>query len=177
MPLSPLRLAPEYDAALGRLTAALAQDGLEVELCIVGGAIFPIPFVADRGLRKPSDFFASLSHFGRIAQQAGRDGPGLGWIRNLVPRGPSPRETWIVRDRVQVFQAPPEYVFAMRCLALKSETPAGAKEVLGDLRFLLRALGVRTVEEAMELLEPYATETQLPADIQSLVTRLVSSDA
>lgn len=170
---SPLHLATEYETALRRLEEGLIQDGLEVELCVVGGAVFPVPFVADRSIRRPSAFFASLSHFGRIAQRAGKDGPGLGWIRNLVPRGPSAREPWILRSRVRVFEAPAEYVFAMRCLALKTETPDGSREALSDIRFLLRALGVHSADEAIALLEPYATENQLPEDLPSLMERLL----
>lgn len=169
-----LSLDTQYDDALDRLERALDHAEMEVEICVVGGAVFPIPFVADATLRRPDQFFASLSHFRRLAQSAGREGPGLGWLRNLVPRGPGTGEPWIDRGSIRMFVAPAEYVLAMRCMGLKSETADGAKEAVSDLRFLLRALGVRSGAEAKQLLAPYATPSQLPVDMDELLEHLVA---
>lgn len=169
-----MRFDREHEEALERLDASLAAEGMEVEICAVGGAAFPIPFVADSSARRPEQFFASLSRFRRLAQASGQDGPGLGWIRNLVPRGPSAPEPWLDRGRIRLFTAPAEYVLVMRCLALRSETPEGAKEAVSDLRFLLRALGVRSGAEAMQLVAPYSTPSQLPADIDELLDQLTT---
>ena len=77
-----------------------------------------------------------------------------------------------MRKRLRLYEAPAEYVFAMRCLALPVETSDGAREAVSDLRFLLRALGARSGSDAMQLLEPYAIPSQLPPDIGELLDRL-----
>jgi hypothetical protein len=70
-----------------------------------------------------------------------------------------------------VYSPPPEYALAMKLASLPAAPPTGA---LDDLRFLLRALNLNAVREAIDVVTRYVADRHLPRHAQTTLRQLLS---
>lgn len=166
-----------WDHTFRLLGERLARRGLEVELCLVGGALMPIAFRADPDSRRPEAMFAPLPTLWQETDALASDeGLPRGWLDSAVrdvisadSRRAGARE-W---PNVRAFTPSPAYVLAMRCARLHSGDDEDRREVEGDVRYLMRLMWLRSFEALLREVEPYFTERQLPADLERRVARLL----
>jgi hypothetical protein len=163
---------------LRALDGELQRSDANVELCVTGGTVMPLVFAGSPGTRRPAALFGRLSILrdasARVAKFAGVPRDWLSDAARGVTAGGDLTPVMLELGRLTVYEARPDYVFAMKCAALGYEAGDGVTETVNDLRYLLRLLGLRESAAAMTVLAPYFTPRQLPPDIQELLAELVS---
>lgn len=135
---------------------------MEGELYLVGGAVMCLALDAREStadldaLFRPTRLVREAA--ARVAARA--DLPAR-WLNDAVKGTLSPRgdfEPYLELPNLRVFVAHPRYLLAMKCAAMRL---GGEFHDLDDVRFLLRALDVATVDEALAIVTSYFDESQL----------------
>jgi hypothetical protein len=135
---------------------------VEGELYLVGGAVMCLALDAREStadldaLFRPTRLVREAA--ARVAARA--DLPAR-WLNDAVKGTLSPRgdfEPYLELPNLRVFVAHPRYLLAMKCAAMRL---GGEFHDLDDVRFLLRALDVATVDEALAIVTSYFDESQL----------------
>lgn len=166
----------ESDLHFELLDAALAEERIQAELCMVGGAVMRLVFRADPRTRRPRAMFASIEGVDRAARQvADRVGLPSEWLNSAVRAyvGTSGDPAGAVYDgaNLRAFAAPPDYVLAMACACLRF-APAPFTE--NDIRYLLRFLEIRSAPDAIRSIDDYLNPRQRPADLEVRLERLLA---
>jgi hypothetical protein len=73
-------------------------------------------------------------------------------------------------SHLRVYVPHPDYLLAMKCLALR---PGEEFQDLDDVRVLIRALGLRTVTAAESILERYYAPERYPAKTRYVLEELL----
>lgn len=144
------------------LDAELAARNTEGELYLVGGAVMCLALNARDSTRDVDAFFRPASLVREAARRvAARAGVPDTWLNDAVKRFLSPRgsfDPYLQLPHLKVYVAPPAYLLAMKCAALRLGEEF---HDLDDVRFLLRHLDITTVEEALGVVTRYFDEDQL----------------
>jgi len=161
---------------LGELGRRLDARGLEARLFLVGGAAMALAYSRDRVTR---DLDAVFEPKKEIYQEAARmaDDYGLpdGWLNDGV-KGLLPDKTHPVEGTssysstgIHVGVASAEYLFAMKAQAARQESDGD------DLRHLATVLRIRTIEEALDLVEKFYDSRRIGIKTQLLLEDVVDS--
>ncbi|MBT3191159.1 MAG: hypothetical protein HN341_01260 [Verrucomicrobia bacterium] len=166
--------------ALSRMGELAVEAGLELELCIYGGALMMLAYDA-RAMTKDVDAVVRPSREGlALAKRVGRE---LG-----LP------EEWL-NDDVQMFVAPVEqirslpweapgimltaptarYLLAMKALACRSPLP-GYQGDVDDLRFLIHKLEIRSIDEIQNAIDKYYPDDVIAPEHVALLNNLIAED-
>ena len=146
------------------LNEELARTDTLGELHVVGGAVMCVALSARDSTRDVDALFEPTTAIReaavRVAQRANvRDD----WLNDAVKGYLGPHnafEKFMERSNLRVFMAEPHYLLATKCASMR----LGAEfHDLDDVRFLLRHLDIRTVSDAMEVVEQYIPLEQIPA--------------
>jgi hypothetical protein len=144
------------------LDADLAAHGAVGELYLVGGAVMCLVFDAREAtadvdaLFKPTTLIREAA--ARVAAKAGVDETWLNdAVKGYLGRHPA-FDRFLELPHLKVFAARPQYLLAMKCVALRLGEEF---HDLDDVRYLLRYLDVRTPEEALAIVTAYFDEAQL----------------
>ena len=145
--------------ALYRMGELAVQEGTKLEVCIYGGAVMMLAYHS-RDMTKDVDAIIQPSALGwKLARKVG-DELGLpeGWLNDDVKMFVAPTE----RTRPLPWDAPgialtaptAGYLLAMKALACRQPLP-GFQGDLDDLRFLVRKMGVTSVDEIQDYIDKY----------------------
>ncbi len=144
------------------LDAELAEAGAQGELYLVGGAVMCLALDARGSTRDVDGFFRPTRLVREAAYRvAARAGVPDAWLNDAVKGFLSPRgsfDPYLELPHLKVFVAQPEYLFAMKCAALRLGEEF---HDLDDVRFLLRYLDISTADEALAIVTRYFDERQL----------------
>jgi hypothetical protein len=164
-------------AALTRLGELADEDGFTLEVCLYGGALMMLVYNA-RTITKDIDAIIRPSLEGhQLAERVARE---LG-----LP------EDWL-NDRVRMFLAPAEqlrpipwegpgikltaptasYLLAMKALACRNPLP-GYEGDLDDLRFLIRKMNLKSVEEIQSHIDKYYPDDVITPEHELLLATLI----
>lgn len=170
-------MSPEAQGAaelLRRFDAGLSGEGVELELCVVGGAVLGFAFASEPSTRRPSALFASPDAALRARRRAAEKG------RVAIDRLEDAARTSIVAgggasagfegEHLKVLAPPPDYALAMKCAALHF-TPDPSVE--DDIRYLLRYMGLREAGDALDLVDAYLNPRQRPPDLESRLVAML----
>lgn len=145
--------------ALRRLGELAAESGLELEICIYGGALMMLAYDA-RAMTKDVDAVIRPSREGlALAARVGRElGLPENWLNDDVKMFLAP----VGQTRSLPFELPgimltaptANYLLAMKALACRAPLP-GYQGDLDDLRFLIRKLSLRSVAEIQKIVDKY----------------------
>ena len=148
------------------------QEGTKLEVCIYGGAVMLLAYHS-REITKDVDAVIQPSGLGRkLAHQVGEElGLPETWLNDDVKQFVAPTE----RTRPLPWDAPgialtaptAGYLLAMKALACRQPLP-GFQGDFDDLRFLVRKIGVTSVDEIQAYIDKY-----YPNDIISTENRAV----
>ena len=146
-------------AALRRL-GELAQDaGLQLEICIYGGALMILAYDA-RMMTKDVDAVIRPAREGlSLAARVGHElGLPENWLNDdvkmfVAPAGPT-RTLPLDFPGIMLTAPTANYLLAMKALACRSPLP-GYEGDLDDLRFLIRKLSIRSVDEIQSIIDKY----------------------
>ena len=144
------------------LDAELAEEEVEGELYLVGGAVMCLALDAREATRDVDAFFRPAKLIREAARRvAARAGVPDSWLNDAVKSYLGARgeyDPYLDLDNLRVFVARPEYLLAMKCAAMRLGEEF---RDLDDVRFLLRYLDVSSVEEALGIVLRYFDEKDL----------------
>jgi hypothetical protein len=148
--------AKQIEELLEALDAELRADGVVGEVHVVGGAVMCLVFRARPSTRDVHAHFEPTQKIRRAAARvAAAHGLAEDWLNDAAKGFLSPRgefRLFLDLPNLRVFTAQPEYLLAMKCLALR----LGAEfHDESDVRFLLRLLNVERHDRAVEIVTRY----------------------
>jgi predicted nucleotidyltransferase len=171
----PLLSADEIRELLVELGSRLAADGIEGRLFVVGGAAMALAYSRERVTRDVDAIFEpkTVVYDAATALAAERRIPP-DWlndsVKELVPALADGGVTVAFSaPGITVQVAGPEYLFAMKAFAARVETDGE------DLRTLAGVLGVRSVEQAMEIVVRHYGAARLSPKTGLLLEELFGS--
>lgn len=144
------------------LDAELAACDVTGEVYLVGGAVMCLALDARDAT---ADVDALFQPARAVREAAARVGIAAGvsetWLNDAVKGFLNPRgafDDYLELEHLRVFTARPEYLLAMKCVALRL---GAAFHDLDDVRFLLRYLNITRADEAMRIVTRYFDDRQL----------------
>jgi hypothetical protein len=144
------------------LDAELAKEGALGELYVVGGAVMCLALEARDATRDVDALFKPAKVVREAAARvAARANVPSTWLNDAVKGFLSPRgdfAPFYERSNLRVFVAEPHYLLAMKCAAMRLGEEF---HDLDDVRYLLRHLGISSVDEAIAIVVRYFDEDRL----------------
>lgn len=160
------------------LDAELATTETHAELYLVGGAVMCLALEARSATR---DVGALFQPVGRVREAAVRvahlAAVPENWLNDAVKGWLSPRGTfdpYLERPHLQVFVAQPEYLLAMKCVAMRLGEEF---HDLDDVRYLLRFLNLTSAADALMIVTRYFAESQIPAKTRFALEELLPQES
>ena len=165
----------DLDLAFRALGEAAVAAGRIVEIAVYGGAALVLTFPGRAATKDVDAVFLTEAAWLRsaVADVADAQGWPRDWLNDAVKGWLSHRdgETDVrplmrtypseAVPGLRVFLAGPHYLFAMKCLAMRI---AGADETQdrSDILILAEAIGIRSVEHALDLVSSYYPSSAVP---------------
>lgn len=145
------------------LDEELARTGTRGELFVVGGAVMCLAYAARPSTRDVDAWFkpveASRKAAARVAERAKVPG---NWLNDGVKGYLSARgefAPYAEYEHLRVLVAQPEYLLAMKCLAMRIGEEFHDED---DVRYLLRYLNIETYAAAVEIIGRYYPLERFP---------------
>ena len=145
------------------LNKELRRSGTQGELFLVGGAVMCLAYATrpstqdvDALFRPPTQVREAAA---RVAIQAKMKAD---WLNDAVKGFMSPRgdfAAFLELDHLRIMMARPEYLLAMKCLAMRIGAEFHDED---DIRYLLRLLEVRNYEKAVTIITKYYPLERFP---------------
>lgn len=152
--------------AFHALNDELAREGIRGEVGVVGGAAMVLAFNARESTR---DVDAVFDPSGKVRDAAVRVANAqrlpADWLNDAVkgymPVDTEPRSILLSLPHLSVWTPPPQYLLAMKAIAARFDSNDAA-----DLRTLIQHLGLRRVDDVLEVVERYYPRNQIPPKTQ-----------
>ena len=145
------------------LNDELRRTGTQGELFVVGGAVMCLAYAARPSTQDVDGLFRPARQVreaaARVAIQAGIKPD---WLNDGVKGFLSERgefSPFLELDHLRVMVALPEYLLAMKCLALRIGTESHDED---DIRYLLRHLDIETYEQAVAVITRFYPLERFP---------------
>jgi len=145
------------------LNEELRQSETSGELYLVGGAVMCLAYNARPSTADVDAIFQPTDAIRKAAARvAARTGISTDWLNDGVKGYLSQQgdfAPFLELDHLRVMVARPEYLLAMKCLAMR----IGAEfHDESDVRFLLRLLDIRSYEQALGIIGKYYPLERFP---------------
>jgi hypothetical protein len=157
------------------LNKELGRSGTQGELFLVGGAVMCLAYATrpstqdvDALFRPPTQVREAAA---RVAIQAK---VRADWLNDAVKGFMSPRgdfAAFLELDHLRIMMAQPEYLLAMKCLAMRIGAEFHDED---DIRYLLRLLEVRNYEKAVTIITKYYPLERFPQKTLYALAELLS---
>ena len=160
------------------LNEDLRRSGTESELFLVGGAVMCLAFAARPSTQDVDALFRPVTEVRKAAARVAiRANVDSNWLNDAVKGFLSPQgdfAPFLELDHLRVMLAQPEYLLAMKCLAMRIGTEFHDED---DVRFLLRRLDLRDYEKAIAVITKYYPLDRFPQkSLYALAELLPKSD-
>lgn len=153
----------DIERLLALLNDELARHDVTGEIYLVGGAVMCLAFDARASTKDLDAFFAPAQTIRKAANRiADRENYPIDWLNDAVKGYLSPQgdyEPYLDLANLKVFVARPEYLLAMKCLAMRLGAEFHDEQ---DIRFLLRYLNISGYQAAIDLVAKYYPVEQVP---------------
>lgn len=153
----------QIDRLLLQLNEKLMRDEIRGEIFLVGGAVMCLVFNARASTRDIDAFFKPASRIRAAALEiADEENLGRHWLNDAVKGFLSEHgrfDNYIELSHLKVFSAQPEYLFAMKCMAMRIGEEF---HDLDDVRYLIRYLGLTTYGQALDVIGKYYPRERVP---------------
>lgn len=163
------------EAAFEALGTAARRDGKLVEIAVYGGAAMVFTFAARPSTKDVDAVFEDNRAW--VRDVATRIGEDFGWPADWINDGikgflstadRTPSSKRLLRGYpderepgVRVLIAAPEYLFAMKAIAMRVGGQGGSDDI-ADLRLLAVDLGVGSAEDALAIVDRYYPAARVP---------------
>jgi uncharacterized nucleotidyltransferase DUF6036 len=160
-------MAPLAASALRRLFELLNEElrksDCEAELFLVGGAVMCLVYNARASTQDVDALFRPTAEVRAAAARVSADtGISSQWLNDAVKGFMSAQgefAPFLELDHLEVMVAQPEYLLAMKCLAMRIGAEFHDEE---DVRYLLRHLDIRCVDQALAVITQYYPRERFP---------------
>jgi len=146
-----------------RLNDELRRTGTQGELFVVGGAVMCLAYAARPSTQDVDGLFRPARQVREAAARvAVRAGVKPDWLNDGVKGFLSERgefSSFLELDHLRVMVALPEYLLAMKCLALRIGTESHDED---DIRYLLRHLDIGSYEQAIAVIKRFYPLERFP---------------
>jgi len=182
----------DIEGAFDELGRYAAEAGKTIDLAVFGGVAMMLTFSARPTTRDVDAVALTDGAFVRGAAKriaTARDWPG-DWLNDAVKGFLSSRQsdsdtlalfrTYPSESTpgLRVFVARPEYLLAMKCIAMRIDMPGVASDI-EDIKVLVRKLGLTTATEVLDIVSYYYPEREIPAKtqfgVEEIMERLAAS--
>ena len=169
--------AKDLRRLFGLLNDELAKDETKGELYLVGGAVMCLAYAARPSTEDVDALFRPAGEVrAAAARVAARSSVPANWLNDAVKGYLSERgefNAWLELSHLRVMLAQPEYLLAMKCLALRIGAEFHDED---DIRFLLRLLDVTSYSEALEIVTRYYPLERFPQKTLYALQELLPGD-
>ncbi len=159
----PALTAKDIQRLFELLNSELGKVRVRGEVFVVGGAVMCLAYAARPATRDIDAFFRPAKQVreaaARVAAQAGIE---PGWLNHAVKGFLGDRgefERFLELDHLSVMLAQPQYLLAMKCLAMRIGEEFHDE---ADIRYLLRHLNLDTFEAAMQVITRFYPLERFP---------------
>ena len=146
-----------------RLNDELSRREVTGEVYLVGGAVMCLVFDARRSTKDVDAFFRPAREVREAAQAiAAQSGLSPDWLNDAVKGYLSDRgdfHPYLESSNLRILTAAPEYLLAMKCLAMRLGEEFHDED---DVRFLLRYLNLTDYRTALDTVTRYYPLEQFP---------------
>ena len=153
----------DIERLLALVNAELELSDVTGEIYLVGGAVMCLAFNTRASTKDLDAYFEPTKTIRDAAVRiADRESYPIDWLNDAVKGYLSPQgdfEPYLDLSHLKVFIARPEYLLAMKCLAMRLGEEFHDE---GDIRFLLRYLNISKYPVAIELVAKYYPVEQIP---------------
>jgi hypothetical protein len=145
------------------LNEEVATTGTQAELFLVGGAVMCLAYEARPSTLDVDALFRPSKQVREAAARvAARVGMDAGWLNDGVKGFMSAHgdfAPFLELDHLRVMVAQPEYLLAMKCLAMRIGAEFHDED---DVRYLLRQLDIPLYDRAIAVIEKYYPLDRFP---------------
>src|SRR5271163_4512230 len=145
------------------LNEELTRSGTQGELFLVGGAVMCLAYAARPSTQDVDAVFRPPTQVREAAARvAARAKVKADWLNDAVKGFMSAHgdfAPFLELDHLRIMMAQPEYLLAMKCLALRIGAEFHDED---DVRFLLRHLDIRTYDKALAVIKEYYPLERFP---------------
>jgi hypothetical protein len=145
------------------LNEDMATSGAVAELFLVGGAVMCLVYAARPSTQDVDALFRPSKLVREAAARvAARAGMSPDWLNDGVKGFMSAHgdfAPFLEMDHLRVMVAQPEYLLAMKCLAMRIGAEFHDED---DVRYLLRQLDLRRYDQAIGVIEKYYALDRFP---------------
>lgn len=153
----------DIERLLGRLNDELERRAITGEVYVVGGAVMCLVFDSRASTQDIDAFFRPANEV-RAAARAVAAASGMpgDWLNDAVKGYLSDHgdfRAYLELSNLRVLTATPEYLLAMKCLAMRLGEGFHDED---DVRFLLRYLNLSEYDKALEIVTRYYPRDRFP---------------
>ena len=145
------------------LNKELRRSGTQGELFLVGGAVMCLAYATRPSTQDVDALFRPPTQVREAAARVAIQAKVIAdWLNDAVKGFMSPRgdfATFLELDHLRIMMARPEYLLAMKCLAMRIGAEFHDED---DIRYLLRLLEVRNYEKAVAIISKYYPLERFP---------------
>lgn len=163
--------AEEIKQYLSELSDELAVQNIKGEICLYGGAVMCLAFKARPATKDIDAIFEPVKQIRRAASKVGeRHNLNIGWLNFAVKIFVVEHEKRILSDfpNLKVFVPETDYLLAMKILAARADTSD-----LDDIKFLIKDLQIKSVEDALEIVRNYYPHKEIKAETVFLLEEIL----
>lgn len=146
-----------------QLNNQLEKDDLKGEIYLVGGAVMCLVFNTRAATKDVDGYFQPSPIIRRAAADIARkNGIPVDWLNDGVKGYLSAQgeyDPYLSLSHLTIFAAQPEYLFAMKCLAMRIGEEFYDEE---DVRFLIRYLNLEHYDQAAAIMRKYYPLERFP---------------
>ncbi len=145
-----------------KLNGKLSKENIRGEVGIVGGAVMCLVYDARQATKDVDGIFAPTALIRKLANEISKEEElEEGWLndgaKGYLVEG-FERQEVLSLSHLTVWAPEPKYMLAMKCLSARFDSEDG-----NDVRFLIRFLQLKKVEEVIEIIGRYYSKTVVPA--------------
>jgi hypothetical protein len=159
---------------LKRLNQKAKEAGVVVDISVYGGAALILAFSLERATRDVDVVVnGDIGWVRKLSAEIAKeeDWPES-WLNDGVKGFVSSNEDMRPLDDfnaeteggVRLYTPSAEYLFAMKCMAMRPEAKDGSHDI-SDIEFLAGAAGIQDAQSALELIESFYPRAQIPAKV------------
>jgi hypothetical protein len=161
---------------LEALNEELARDGVRGELFLAGGAVMCLVFHAREATKDIDALLVPANELRRAAQRvAKKEGLAADWLNDAVKGFFSQAgrfEVYEEMSHLSIFAPHPEYLLAMKCLAMRLGEEFQDRD---DVALLLKMLAFRSMQDAEAALARYYPLDRYPAKARYVLEELLGA--
>lgn len=160
---------------LRKIDTLAKEAGVVVDLSVYGGAALAIAFDIRHATRDVDAVVQGAPDFLRraAAAVAEEEGWAVDWINDGVKGFTSSNEQMQLMENFQasptgglrIYTPTPEYLFAMKCMAMRLEGLEGSHDI-SDIEALADVAGIKDAAAALSLVEAFYPASRIPPKVR-----------